>query len=71
MSKNILNNIIKQINIPNYTLTCPKTGRWIGMTKEQEKKHLDKFRSVFKELTEGSYKDSPRQKQIIYSRCKK
>lgn len=74
MSKKILNDLIKKINIPKYNLCCPITNRWIGMTKEQEKEHLDKFREVYainNEIQKKEQQIVDINNDIIYSRCRK
>ena len=74
MSKKILNDLINKINIPKYNLFCPKTNRWIGMTKQEEKEHLDKFREVYsisKEIEKKEQQIVDINNDIIYTRCKK
>jgi hypothetical protein len=74
MSKKILNDLINKINIPKYNLFCPKTNLWIGMTKQEEKEHLDKFREVYsinKEIEKKEQQIVDINNDIIYTRCKK
>jgi len=74
MSKKILNNLIKKINIPKYNLCCPKTKLWIGMSKQQEKEHLDKFKDVFSlnnEIQKKEHNIIDIDNNVIYSRCRK
>jgi hypothetical protein len=43
----VLKNIPK-INIPNYTLICPKCKLWIGFTPQEVEEHLKKMKEAIK-----------------------
>ena len=47
MEQNLIK-LLKKIIIPKYSLICPTCHKWIGMSEQEVKEHLDKFRDVIK-----------------------
>jgi len=47
MEQNLIK-LLKKIIIPKYQLICPTCHKWIGMSEQEVKEHLDKFRDVIK-----------------------